>query len=430
VEKGIEFLYSLIDYERWKKENYEFKLDNYINFLKKINNPEKKLKNVVIVAGTKGKGSTATMIAGILKEHGNRTGLYLSPHLKRVEERVSVDFEPIKEEELSEIIMDLKPFIESQNPSITFFEALTTACFLYFLKKNTEFSVLEVGLGARLDATNVTQPIISAITKIDLDHTNILGDKVEKIAREKSFVMRKNKEVVIGRQKREAEEELLKMAYLFGSKPFVYGKDFHTEIIQETPYKTRFSLIYHGRREEFILNMPGAHQVDNAAVAVVVANNVLKDNYDYKKTKDALEKVKIRGRIEILKEDPWIIVDIAHNDCSTAVLRDYLNKFHRDKRKILIIGVTRGKDIKKIFENLLPLFETVIVTKSSNPRAVDEHELYKTARIYKKNVEAKENVKEALFKALETLSRDHLLCITGSTYVVGDALLVLENENI
>jgi len=185
-----EFFNSLVDYE--KIPGYDYKLEDFIEFLAKFDSPQKKLNNVIHIAGTKGKGSTAAMISSCLESCGYRVGLFASPHLKRINERIKINSIEISNHQLNKYIKEIKPYINMKTPvgARTYFEVLTTIAFLHFLKKKTDFTILEVGLGGRLDATNVTHPIISVITRIGYDHTNLLGNKLSQIAREKAGIIK------------------------------------------------------------------------------------------------------------------------------------------------------------------------------------------------------------------------------------------------
>ena len=257
--QAIGFLSSLIDYERWVYRNYEFKLDNFLEFLKKIDDPQRRLKRVVLITGTKGKGSTAIMLARILQAHGEQVGLYTSPHLLDYRERIRVNDRQIPAARFASILDELKPAILEHEPRITFFEALTTVAFLHFLEEETTVNVVEIGVGGRLDATNATDPEVSVITRIGYDHTKMLGKNLTQIAQEKCGVLRKGRPAIIAAQRPLVGSLIKKAVKETAARGLWWGEDFSARLIEEKIQGIRMH--YRGIKmdAEFKLPVLGVH---------------------------------------------------------------------------------------------------------------------------------------------------------------------------
>lgn len=421
-KESIEFLSSLIDYERWVYRNYEFKLDNYLKFLEKIDNPQKRLKRVVLVAGTKGKGSTAIMLKGILKAHGARVGLYTSPHLLGYRERIKVNGHRIPRERFAEILNNLRPAILAHEPRITFFEALTTAAFLHFLDEDTTMNVLEIGVGGRLDATNVTEPELSVITRIGYDHTKMLGRSIAKIAGEKCGVLRPGKPAVIAAQRPRARAVISKAIEERRACGIWYNQDFNAELIEETTDGLRFH--YKGCKldAKFELPLLGAHQIENAANAIAAAE-LFFDKACEKLVAKTLSGIKLPARIERLGENPTVILDMSHNPESALTLRATLDEhFTHHPRRVLLIGVTRHKNKSRIARILAPFFTEVWATQADLPRAEPKDRLLRLCRGFHPNCRSVDSVAEGINRILDFLNKGDLLVISGSIYVAGEAL--------
>jgi dihydrofolate synthase/folylpolyglutamate synthase len=421
-KQSIEFLSSLIDYERWVYRNYEFKLDNYRRFLEKIGNPQERLKRVVLVAGTKGKGSTAIMLMEILKAHGERVGLYTSPHLLDYTERIKVNGRKIPRERFAEILNNLEPAILAHEPRITFFEALTTAAFLHFLDERTTMNVLEIGVGGRLDATNVTEPELSLITRIGYDHTKMLGNTLAKITGEKCGVLRPNRPALIAAQRPRVKSSMRKAIEEKGAKGIWWKDDFRVDLIEERAEGLKAK--YKGIKfdTEFKLPVLGAHQAENAATAIAGAELLL-DEVDGAKVRRVLAQIKLPSRIEKIQENPSVILDMSHNPESASTLRATLDKhFAHHPRRVLLIGVTMHKNKSRIISILAPFFTEVWVTQADLPRAEPKDRLLRLCRSSHPNCRSVESVPEGINQILDSLNKGDLLVISGSIYVAGEAL--------
>lgn len=426
--QALGFLSSLIDYERWIYRNYEFKLDDYLRFLEKLGNLQDRLKKVVLVAGTKGKGSTAIMLAEILKTHGEKVGLYTSPHLIDYTERIRVNGKKVQKKRFAEIVTSLKPVIESHEPLITFFEAMTTVGFYYFFEQNTSVNVLEVGLGGRLDATNVTRPEISVITRIGYDHTQTLGKTLKKIAIEKCGVLRRGKAAVIANQRPRARKVINEEVEKKGSLGIWAGTDYNSSIEVESVDGLQFSYHSTGLNGTFRLPVLGSHQAENAAAAIAAASVVL-SKIDVSRTVKTLAGIRLPSRIQIVKYYPTIILDMSHNPEAASTLRATLDRhFSHHNKRILVIGTTRHKDKSSIINTLAPFFTGVIATQADLPRAEDRFNLVKICRKVHTDCTESESICSSIGIALKRAGSDGLIVITGSIYVAGEAFAVLKSK--
>ena len=382
-KQAIDFLYKL------EGKKYNMSLKEIKSLLKRLGNPEKKLKTIHI-AGTNGKGSTCAMISSILKSADYKVGMYTSPHLIDFNERIQINGKKITNKEFLKYFNKVVKFYKNE----TFFEFTTALAFLYFKEKNVDFLVLEVGLGGRLDATNVLDPLVSVITNIGLEHEIYLGDSIEKIAYEKAGIIKKNTPVVTG-----ASGNAL-------------------TIIKKTT-KEKNCKIYHVKKDgkNIKLNLKGEFQKHNALIALKVIQ-LLENKISKRNIEDGLTHIKWPGRFEYLSKN--VLVDCAHNLDATKVLKKELLRIRDNYKKlILVIGILDDKNYKAMLSELSPLAEKIILTKPDIERATDPKILMKYT---KKDSMIINNVKEAIKQAKKIAAKDDLILVTGSIYTVGEAL--------
>jgi len=426
-----EYLNSFINYEQIPGISYVqpgYSLKHVEELLNRMGNPQLAARTIHI-AGTKGKGSVSAMIAQVLSDSGYKTGLYTSPHFHTLRERISIGGSLISEAEFAAAMVEIKPFIESMRKDtvfrqLTYFEVLTALAFAYFKKKQVDFQVLEVGLGGRLDATNVARPIICIITPISLDHTQILGNSLEEIAREKAGIVKSGCWVVISPQPEEAASVITDICREKKGKIVQVGKDITWHKIGGDLYHQ--SLVVEGRRNNYQVSIPlsGDFQLENAASAVA-ALEVLGSAGFAISTADiarGLARVKWPGRFHILQEYPTVLVDGAHNVASIKRLVDNIKGYFAHKRIFLVFGTSCDKDIPGIINELVPLSPQVIVTRAAHSRAAPLSTL--VAEFSKRGIELeiRETVTEAISRALSLADRTDLICVTGSLFVVAEAL--------
>ena len=420
-----EYLNSFTNYEQHmqKADVFSFDLTRINELLNLLDNPQKKLK-VIHVAGTKGKGSTCAFISYILAAAGFRVGLYTSPHLHQVNERIRIldknninghdDFPGmITDEALSQIISSIRPEIASMNNRglfLTYFEVLTVIMLIYFKQQELDFVVLETGLGGRLDATNVAESLIAVITPISYDHTKILGESIEKIAAEKAGIIKSSKQrLVLAPQPPEAMQVIIKRAQEFGIPPIVVNSS---------------------EGADLKVSLSGEHQKINAATALKViellrqwANAIAPEAIEA-----GLRLTRWPGRMEILRHKPTVIVDGAHNHDSAAALVKALTDDYRDRRYIFVLGLSADKNIKTFINELTPLIDTVILTKADHPRA---HEFTKdeAGQLFQgKKWFIKDTINEALELALSKANVKDVIVVTGSLFIVGQARSILSTS--
>ncbi len=424
------YLDTFINYE--KSTNYVYKKDlklKRVKFLFRVLQiPYGKLK-AIHIAGTKGKGSSATFIAYILAKQGFRVGLYTSPHFIDLRERIRILESKgkkvlntmIPKREVVRIIGRFKPHLEKirfteRFGRITFFEVYTALAFKYFLDKNLDYVVLEVGLGGRFDATNVVNPLVSVITHIGYDHTQKLGRHIKDIAYEKAGIIKKKIAVVVSHQKKEALEVIYKRAKEMNSPLYVLNKDFHYHNIKLGRTYAHFDFTY--RRfilKDICISLKGMHQIDNASLAIMTVYLIQK--YRNKITfKEGLKEAHIEGRFEIISRDPFILVDIAHNPSSFKALRKSLDAYFPKKKIILIFAASSDKDVKK----MLSLFdyEKLILTSFNNPRSFTPHEIVSLTGV---EADIACNLKSALKRAYTYYNKECIIVISGSFFLVAEA---------
>ena len=423
-KETLDYIYNLNIY------GIKLGLQNITLLLSLLGNPHKEFK-IIHIAGTNGKGSTAAMISFILQAQGFKVGLYTSPHLVDFAERMKINYQSIEEEKIGELLKRVMPYIEkvAHTPGYshpTFFEVITAMAFLYFYNEKVDFLVLEVGLGGRLDATNVCQPLISVITKIDYDHMDKLGSNLTEIAREKGGIIKSEGIVITSKQNDEAYSEIRKISIANKCRIFSVGKEINYEILKSDIKGSLFNLkgIYSEFKNLYI-PLLGRHQVNNAATAVaaIEALRIKKIKISKRAIIEGLEKVKWEGRLEIIQNNPLLILDGAHNPNGIRVVREALEDIFFHNRLILVLGIFSDKDYKQMIQIISPIADLLITTKAQNPRATPPQIIAQEAAQYlsQDKIMITDDVPEAINLALQNSCEGDLICITGSLYTVGEA---------
>lgn len=392
-----------------------------------LGSPERSVP-AVHVAGTKGKGSTAAVLASILRASGRRVALYTSPHLHTFRERIQIDAEPISQDLFAALVSEIAPVnarLAAERPDwgeATAFEVSTALAFLAFARAKVEVSVIEVGLGGRLDATNVLDPEVSVITSISYDHTRILGDTLGQIAAEKGGIIKPGRPVVSAPQQPEARDTLSRIAAERGCEMLSGGRDWQAE-------GTAASFTVRGPWGEYrqlSLALAGRHQVENAGTAVaacwVLARSGIAISEDAMRA--GLASVTWPGRFEVVHTNPIVVVDGAHNVDSCARLAATLAEEYGGRRLILILGIAGDKDVEQMVRVIAPLAGRIIATSSHHPRAAAVERIIEAVRALElpaPEVMRAPGVAEALTLALAAAGDRDVICATGSLYVVAEA---------
>jgi dihydrofolate synthase/folylpolyglutamate synthase len=423
-QETIDYLFAL------QKHGVKLALANSITLMEIMGNPHRRFRSVH-VAGTNGKGSTSACIASMLQTAGYRVGLYTSPHLVSFTERIRINGAAISEAdvvELAQKVRDayrgLKSPEASSGMNPTFFEVTTAIAFRYFADQGVDLAVIEVGMGGRLDSTNVITPLVSVITNIDLEHTEFLGTTLEQIAGEKAGIIKPAVPLVTGAKQPEVIKLFERDAAANCAPVYRLQKDFTPEncvpgVSQVFDY-TGLASAYPGLR----LNLIGRHQVDNACLALA-AIECLRDTgiaVNEAALRSGLEQARWEGRMERVAQRPDIYLDGAHNPASARALAKTVAELKPSYRRLmLVIGILGDKDYHGILAELLPLADHVVVTKPQYSRALDIGVLASEVRNLHASVDAAETVGEAIERSREKASADDLILVTGSLYVVGDA---------
>jgi dihydrofolate synthase/folylpolyglutamate synthase len=381
------------------------------------------------IAGTKGKGSTAAMTAQILMEAGYKVGLYTSPHLVTIRERIRINNILISEEDFSLLTTEIQPLVEEVNMKdsygqLTTFEVLTAIAFTYFKRNHVDFQVIEVGLGGRLDATNVARGDICIITSLSLDHTAVLGNTVAKIAKEKAGIIKPGSIVINFPQPKEATDVIERTCRNQGAKLVQVGQDITWHRIGGDI--TGQSFIVAGNNKTYNLRIPliGDYQLENAtgAVAAIEALISLGNEVSHEAIVRGMKQVHWPGRLQIMNRKPLVVIDGAHNVNSMHRMIDAVRKNFKFGRCFVIFGVSSDKDIPGMAKELAALTQNIFVTSSNHPRAAANSVL--ADEFFKLGIEVQviESVSEGIFEALNAAKQTDLILVTGSLFVVGEAL--------
>lgn len=428
-QKALDYLYSFVDHSMTRALRYspeKFNLDRMVNLARISGNPQSAYPTVHI-AGTKGKGSTAAMIASCLMAAGYRVGLYTSPHLTEYTERIQVNGVEISQDDLAAMVDWLRPYA-AQVPEITTFELTTMLGFKFFELQHVDIAVIEVGLGGRLDATNIIDPLVSVITSLSLDHVNVLGDTLEKIAFEKAGIVKSGKPVVLSPQLENARKVVEQVCNERNARLFQVGSDFTGSIIstsltsQEILLKnTALSGFPRYQKKGLHVRLPllGSHQLSNAVTAFgalqIIGEHGFKVNSQ--QFRRGFSTVHWPGRFEILQESPPIIVDSAHNPDSAQKLRKTIDDYLPGKGIVLIFGASEDKDVEGMFKSLLPGVRLVIATQSTHPRALETEKIVAIAEQLHTPAIIVSEVTQALDKAMELAGSGDVIVVTGSLFI-------------
>ena len=463
---ALKWLLGRINYERTLTvPNYvgQMKLDRMRRLLTRLGHPESDLK-IIHVAGTKGKGSTSAMIASVLSAAGYRTGLYCSPHLDRIEERMAVDGQACSPLALVRLVEWLRPIVEDMDRHIldgqntdgsverlvdhhsdrkesdppahgpTYFEIMTAMALRHFAASKVDVAILEVGLGGRLDSTNVCEPVVSIITSISFDHMLQLGNSLEAIAGEKAGIIKSGMPVVSGVLQPDARRVIQERAQRHGCPLRQMGDDFqyvyHTPraIDQEDTGATfdfRYLVAGHGHEYSGVpLPLLGSHQAANAAVALATVAELRGVGWHIPESaeRSGLAQIVLPARLELVGRRPTVIVDAAHNVASVEALIQVLNESCGSRRRLLVFATSQDKDVNGMLRVLLPQFDQIVLTRyCNNPRAVPPSELYAAARAEKAtHCPVFDLPSDAWDHVRREMTENDLVVVTGSFYIAAE----------
>ena len=428
---AVNYLSNQTDFERMRIVQYDetlFKLDRMKTLLKAIGNPQEKVA-MIHVAGTVGKGSTVAMICSMLQGNGYTVGAYTSPHLTDIRERVVVNEEMVDENTFTELLRHVVQAATKHDLTPTFFELITAVAFKHFADEAVDIAVIETGLGGRLDSTNVITPLMTLITKIDLDHVNILGTTVEEIAREKAGIFKSSIPAISAHQSESVTTVLRECAESTGTEVRVIAQDieFSSRFGGGIDGKqhTRICIITeHSQYMHIPVPLDGEHQATNCALALAAIDQLKEVGYTFNDLDiyHSLAKTTISGRMEVVWERPKILVDGAHNPTSLKTLIKSVGAHIPYDSMVCVFGCCQDKDVDGMLEQISLGADKIIFTKAKgNPRAAEPRLLQKQfEEISGKMTQTAETLPEALEIAAQAASREDLICVTGSFYLVGE----------
>ncbi len=411
-ESAIGYLFSL------QKFGIKFGLSKTENLLRAFGNPHSG-QNYIHIAGTNGKGSVATFMGSILQEAGYRVGMYVSPHLVRFTERFRINGEEISQEKTVDLIDELQSAFNADEPP-TFFEAVTSMAILYFAREKTDIAIMEVGMGGRLDATNVITPLVTGITNISMEHQEYLGNRLSHIAQEKAGVIKKGVDVVTAVTQPKIIKQFKAVAEERGAPFWRVGKDMR---YRSTPAGLHFfgqSRTIKGLQ----LGLMGIHQARNAALALGMMEQIETKGFPHttNQIREGLKKADWPGRMQVIRENPTILLDGAHNTAAIRALARTIGSDFSYERMILVIGIMADKDIAALLRAIVPISDRVLYTRPVYSRAADPGVLMEKAHPLNIPGEIVPSLAEALKRAEALATSKDLIVVCGSLFTVGEAL--------
>ncbi len=438
--KALRFLASLSDYERLRIVRYNttnFDLDRMRTLLKKLGNPHEHFKSVHI-AGTKGKGSTCAMIASMLQATGFKVGLYTSPHLNDIRERIMIDGEMISQADFARLVREVEPIVNRMKPTPTYFDVLTAVAFKYFAEHKIDIAVVETGLGGRLDSTNVITPEVTAITSLSKDHMAQLGSTIPRIAEEKAGIFKAGIPAISVMQDPEAEAVLQRVAAKVGAPLDITGKSIEFSYRFESsrmlgPHNRVCLTTANSKFEHLAVPLLGEHQAINCGLALSVIDRLKSRGFAINDSKamEGLAKTTIPGRMEILNQTPRVIVDGAHNAASIDAVMRAIGQHIPYDSMVVIFGCCADKDVTGMLERIAAGADKVIFTRVDSIRSADPAELSaRYIEAYGKMAQVAPTLEDALAIANRAVTKEDLITITGSFYLVGEAKRLFANRAI
>lgn len=400
-------------------------LERTYKLLEHLGNPERDLK-LIHIAGTNGKGSTTSMITEILMGEGYKVGMYTSPFIEEFEERIQINRNNILKESLAILMDEIKvavdKVIEAGYNHPTEFEIITVLMLLYFKKENIDFGVIEVGLGGTLDSTNVIKPIIQVITSISFDHTNLLGNTLEKIAREKAGIIKKGIPTVIYPQQEEVLKVIKNKCFEMDSELYIANNEnlkFKNIVNLDKPYQ----LLKYNNEIDILLPLLGEHQIINLSVAmqaIEVLNNKNIIDISIANIVKSIKNVSWKGRLEVLSNNPYVVIDGAHNIQGIKTLSRNIKKYFKYENLYLILGILADKDVEEMIKIITPMAKKVYSVTPNSIRGELAESLKDEVSKFNKNCKAFDKYEEAYLEALNDASEKDLILASGSLYMIGD----------
>lgn len=439
-DDALTYLDSLKNFERQHDAQamQAVRLERMRLLCERLGNPQQLFRSI-LVGGTNGKGSICAMLYAILRAAGFRVGLYTSPHLYDVRERIRISGsvsagdggEPdwISREELARQAERLREAIQDgegawpEGPP-TYFEAMTAIALLHFARRRAQWAILEVGLGGRLDATNVVDPAVSVLGPVGFDHTDVLGETLLSIASEKAGIFRPGRAVISAAQEG-AVSALFRR--LTNERVVEYGRGFHAEILSHNADGLEVNIRgLRGRYDRVRLPLIGRHQAQNAAVSIAVIETIAGDGIPHEPVRAGFASVRWPGRVEVIRRQPWIVLDGAHNPQAAQTLRAAVEDIWPGVRTHLLVGMSHDKPIRAVGDILAPLAASVICTRSRHQRACDAQRLAAEFAPSHRSVAVIPDSDDAMTYALNTVPPDGLILVTGSLFLVGEMRIALE----
>lgn len=445
-QDALDYIYSFADYSKKRTYRYSadvFDLTRVRSLLQELGDPQERFASIH-VAGTKGKGSVSALIASALRAAGHKVGLYTSPHLMRFRERISINGEDISQQDVADLISEIRSKAEDVD-GLTTYEVITAMGFLHFARQSVDLAVLEVGLGGRLDATNVIRPLVSVITSLSYDHMHLLGASLSDIAREKAGIIKPDVPVVLAPQQFEAERVVEEVASEQNAPLIRMGKDWlYAPGARDLKHQSLYiwsaaeqslvdAYVESGGMEEWVpprfeIPLLGYHQVVNTAVAYATLHAVREQGWkvDDEAVREGFRTVHWPGRFQVLGTDPVVVVDSAHNRDSALKLRIAIDDYFPGQLVTLVFGASADKDISGMFTELLPRVSRLIATQAVHPRAEDREVIADLAHEHALRVETIVPVKDALAHAMSIARPGEVIVVAGSLFVAGEALSAWE----
>ena len=405
-------------------------LDNTSRLLDHFGNPQLAIP-AVHIAGTNGKGSTAAFTESILRASGKKVGLYTSPHLLKFNERIQIDRSPISDSELTELIGKVQKAVDRLNIPVTFFEFSTVMAFLHFYESKTDWNVIEVGMGGRLDSTNLCKVEASVITSIGMDHTQYLGGTIERIAYEKACIIKDFGTVFAHIEDKGALAVVKQVARDRSARLKLLGKNFKAEFKAVTARGQTFDFSF-GKYQMQAVEVPliGRHQVVNAGLALAVCHKLKGVKKNSSVFQKGVETTRWEGRMEVISRNPAVVLDCAHNPDGVRSLTQTLREYFSFERLVLVLGMMEDKAV----DEMLNLFSTIgdrfILVKPNQERALNPEELAKRLSVFDKPVDIIPDIPDALETAEKISNSNDLICITGSIFTVSEAKQLLANDPV